>query len=155
LPAHSVGVRKDHQVRAIGEGRESATRPSIHFKSVSRELKVFDDSGVQKATEICGRGNVIPGPDFFGGAGSAEDIAALKNQHLSSCGSEIGSGSQAVMTRTEDDRVVMAHGGQIRQNRREFLREQVEGTVGWKREPLSSTQRGKGGTYDSGILAIR
>src|SRR5262249_1422517 len=70
------------------------------------QAQFANDLGSQQAGDVGGGRDLETGPQLFGHASAAHEIAALKDKHPSARTSKIGGGDQAVVASPDDDGII-------------------------------------------------
>ena len=74
---------------------------------MTRQLQLPNDLGAQQAHHVGKFREAIAGKDFLGHGGAADDVAAFQDHHLLPGARQIGAGDEAVVARTDHDRIVV------------------------------------------------
>jgi hypothetical protein len=108
-------VRPHEEGATIRERRERRRRTRQHLEAVFFEFEIANDFRAEETVDVGGAGDFAAGPNFFGDAASAENVAAFEDEDFLPRLGEIRSGDEAVVARANNDRVVgSTHEGWIR-----------------------------------------
>ena len=87
--------------------RRHGTGQRQDFEPMARQLEVTDDFRAQQADDVGKFGEAITGKDFLSDSGPSNNLTTFQHHNLLARTRKIGSSDQTVMTRADDDGVVL------------------------------------------------
>jgi hypothetical protein len=100
-----VGSHKE--VAAAGQRRETGWVARQYGKAMAFEVEIAYDFRTEKAVDIAGGGDLEAGPKFLRHDAASDQSAPFEDEDLETCAGEISGSHEAVMTRADDDGVVL------------------------------------------------